>query len=148
MKLELRSQVADFLAAMETFSLETDYDLTYDPEGAHAYTWQLLGNDETAIFVNYDDDVIRGFAIVHKDKEFQKEYIGFLSKFYILPTGRKTKASRELMQEVVQWFDKSNCVYSFATATANIGQDTLFINLLKKFGYKMVGTALIRKPNE
>lgn len=140
--------IIDILNALQTWEKETDYSVTYNPEGAQQYLWLLLNDPDTAIFVNYDEDTLRGFAIVSRDKEFQNEYFGYLSKLYVLPEGRGTTAGRELMQEITEWFDENGCIVSFATPTAGIGQDRAFVNLLGKYNYNPTGEILLRKAHE
>jgi GNAT superfamily N-acetyltransferase len=132
--------IIDILQAIKDFSIETDLPVTYNPEGAQGYLWTLVNDPDTAIFVCYEEDDLLGFAIASRDSEFQYEYFGFLTKLYVLPKGRGTTAGRELLQEVVDWFDESQCVASFAVPTAGIGQDMAYINLLKKYNFSPTGS--------
>lgn len=137
--------IIDILNALQIWEKETEYPVTYNQSGAQEYLWLLVNDPDTAIFVNYDEDTLRGFAIASRDKEFQNEYFGYLTKLYVLPEGRGTSAARELMQEIVDWFDESQCIASFAVPTAGIGQDRAYVNLLRKYNYNPTGETLIRK---
>jgi hypothetical protein len=142
-------RIADVLRGLDTLGTETRLPVTYNPITAQEYLWVLFNDPDTAIFAEYHKDIFTGFAIVSKDKEFQNEYFGFLSKFYVMPKGRRvTPTGRQMMKDVTQWFDENDCVISFATATAAVGEDNMFVNLCKKYGYKHIGTALIRKQYE
>jgi len=137
-------RVSDVLTVAKTFIQESQHPVTYSPEGL-AYVWRVFNDPNSAILLNYQNDEIAGVAIVTRSTDFCAEYMGYLIKFYIMPSGRKTRAARELMQEVVQWFDTNECVTSFGSAAAGIGQDQAYINLLSKFGYKELGRAMVRE---
>lgn len=140
--------IEDFLIGVQTFISETSYPIQYNEGNAYKHTLYLLCDPSTSIILNYQDEVFAGFAIVGLDYEFQDKPFGYVSKFYVMPDARGTTAGRELVEEMVDWFDMNQCVCSFATSTANIGQDKLYINLMAKFGFQLSGTVLMRKPNE
>lgn len=140
--------IADVLSGIETFINETSYPITYNYSNAREYIWRIYNDSYSDIIVSYDkDNIFTGFAIVHTDNETHTEYFGYVAKFYVMPSARGTGAGRQLLKEVVDWFDQRNCVVSFATATAGIGQDQSFINLFQKYQYKNIGGTLIRKTN-
>ena len=148
MRLDWDYRVADLLQLAESFTKETKYPITYSPEGATEYLWRLLNDPNTSVFIDYFNDICTGGIIVYRANQFQHEYFGYVLKMYVHPKFRRTGASRRLMQEAVQWFDENDCVVSFETAIAGIGEDKLYINLLKKFGYVPEGTAFIRYRRE
>lgn len=137
--------ISDILSTAKFFIEESNYDIDYDPEGALEYMWRWFNDPNTAIFVNYQNDKFAGGVICTKSKECHKQYFGYIVKFYVLPTARGTTCGRELMQEATEWFDKNQCVHTFVTSTAQIGEDQLFINLMQKYGYSPVGKSLMRK---
>lgn len=137
-------RIADVSTAARRFIEESKYPITFDEDNNAKYLWGLFNDPESAIIVNYKDNVFAGAAILTRDTESHKEFFGYIVKFYVMPEARGTGVARELMQEVVQWFDNTDCVVSFAQATANIGQDRRFANLLKKVGYVELGSNLIR----
>jgi GNAT superfamily N-acetyltransferase len=130
------------------FIEESSYNISYNKFNTIDYLSNIINDYNSDLIVVYSDDNIAGFSIVSRSNEFHNEYFGYLIKFYILPKYRKTKAARTLIEESVIWFDEQNCVQSFATATARVGQDKLFINLLKKFGYTQETTCLVRNKYE
>jgi GNAT superfamily N-acetyltransferase len=137
-------KVEDVLTIAKSFIAEASYPISYS-EDAINYVWTLFTDPSTAIFLNYQNGKIAGGAIVQRSKGFHSEYMGYIQKFYIMPEGRKTRAARELIQEVTDWFDKSQCVVSIGSGAAGIQQNQLFINLLKKAGYESLDGAMIRK---
>lgn len=145
MKLEWDYRVTELLGITEAFISETNYPVTYSHSASTAYIWRLINDPLTAVFLHYEEDKLAGAIIVHRDNEFQQEYFGYVHKMYVLPEYRGTRTGRALLTEACQWFDDNKCILSFATATAAIGQDKLYINLLSKFGFIPNGMVLIRK---
>lgn len=138
--------ISDIAHGIHTFIEETDYPIKYNAENTSRTLWSMYNDPDTALLCDYSEDVFNGFSIIQKTNEFHNEYFGYLSKFYIMPSRRKSRAVFRLMQEAVDWFDENNCVQSFATATAGVGKDESFIKLLRKFGYVQTTTGmLIRK---
>jgi GNAT superfamily N-acetyltransferase len=139
------ARVRDFLKLAEAFISETQYPITYNETQATDYLYLLLNDPNSAVFVQYQEDKMAGLLICSRSKEFQNEYFGYVSKMYVLPEFRGTRTGRALLEDACEWFDLMDCALSFATATAAIGQDKLYINLLSKFGYVPHGTVLIRQ---
>lgn len=145
MLLQWDARVHDFLKVVEAFINESEYPITYSGKNSTEYTWALLNDPDTGVFVQYQDDKIAGMLICHRANEFHNEYFGYISKMYVMPEFRGTRTGRALLEDACEWFDLTECVLSFATATAGIGQDKLYINLLGKFGFKLHGGVLIRQ---
>ena len=139
------SRVSDFLKLAEAFIAETQYPITYNKQNSTEYLWRLINDPDAAVFVHYEGDEMAGLMICSRSNEFQNEYFGYVSKMYVLPKFRGTRTGRALLEDACEWFDLWDCTTSFATATAAIGQDKLYINLLRKFGYVPHGTVLIRQ---
>ena len=142
------ARVHDFLKLAEAFISETQYPITYSEENSKQYLWALINDPDTAVFVHYEQNEMAGLMIVSRASEFQHEYFGYVSKMYVLPKFRGTRTGRALLEDACEWFDLMNCALSFATATAAIGQDKLYINLLGKFGFVPHGTVLIRQRKQ
>jgi len=145
MRLKWEYRVSELLELVKRFNDETSYPITYSCSSATDYVWRLVNDPLTAIFLHYEGRALAGCIIVHADKEFSNEYFGYISKMYVLPEYRGTKTARSLLKEACDWFDERECVLSFATATAGVGKDRLYINLLGKFGFAVQGMVLIRK---
>jgi GNAT superfamily N-acetyltransferase len=139
------ARVHEFLKLVQAFIAETDYPITYSEKDSKEYLWSLINNPDTAVFVHYEQDEMAGMMIVTRANEFHNEYFGYISKMYVLPKFRGTRTGRALLEDACEWFDLMDCALSFGTATAAIGQDQLYINLLGKFGFVLQGTVLIRQ---
>lgn len=129
-------RITDLVEAGKTFMQESKYSLTFSEKNMLEALFCVYIDPDGALIVDYNEDVLTGFAVVQRTNECHKEYIGYLNKFYVMPDKRRTKASIRLMKIVTEWFDNKDCVYSFANAMAMIGHDEAFIKLMKKFDYK------------
>jgi len=143
------ARVHEFLELAEAFISETQYPITYSKQNSTDYLYSLINDPDSAVFVQYAQNEMAGLMICSRSKEFQNEYFGYVSKMYVLPKFRGTGIGRALLEDACEWFDLMECTLSFATATAAIGQDKLYINLLSKFGYvSHGGTVLIRQRKQ
>ncbi len=138
-------RITDICKSAELFINESSYPISYSEENSKEYLWALYNQPDIAIMAKYVGDIFCGWAIIAKEKEFHNEFFGYFMKFYVMPNARGTMVAREMIEEITNWFDKNKCVLSFATPTANIGQNKTFINLLKKFDYVYDGYSLTRK---
>ena len=139
------ARVSDFLKLVKAFIEETQYPITYNERNATDYLYRLVSDPDSAVFVQYEGEEMSGLMICGRSNEFQNEYFGYVSKMYVLPKFRGTRTGRALLEDACEWFDLLDCELSFATATAAIGQDKLYINLLSKFGFALQGGVLIRQ---
>lgn len=129
---------------LEYFCNESAYGWTFNLKNAIEEMELYCLSDEAGVFIIKADDNIAGFAFAALDSSFHSEIIGYISKFFIMPNYRRTKAGRMLSEYIILWFDDMGCAHSFATSTANIGQDKLFVNLFAKKGYSKCGFSLVR----
>ncbi len=132
------------LAIAETFVAESALGYRFDPSRAEQAFWLHMVEPSADVLVIEGDSGLAGFAIVATDDHFTAEPVGYLVKFYIRPEARGSDAGRTLTAACVDWFDGRACVDAWATATAGIGQDGAFINLLGKFGFAPAGPTLRR----
>lgn len=140
--------VNDILVIAEEYIAESQHPYSYSREASLDYIFHLINDINSAIFLIYNDkEELEGGAIAHSTIEFQEQYTGMISKFYIRKPYRGTNAGRKLMKEVTDWFDVNDCILSFSSPAANIGADQLYINLLRKFGFTNQGRALVRPLN-
>lgn len=142
------ARVNQLLELVQAFIAETQYPVTYSEQDSIDSIYALVNDQNSAVFVQYEQDEMAGFMICSRAKEFHNEYFGYISKMYVLPKFRGTRIGRALLEDACEWFDLTECVLSFGTATAAIGQDKLYINLLGKFGYVPHGTVLIRQRKQ
>lgn len=146
------SRILDVIDAGIEFMLETDIILLTNSNSIDSYKDKLLddlyivfSNSTSDIIVSYtEDNILAGFAIVHKDTLFNMSPIGILNKFYIRKSYRGTDHGRKLTQMCVDWFDSNDVVDSFATSTAGIGEGKQFENLFKKYGFAVIGACMRR----
>lgn len=139
------SRISDIAKACNIFINESDYPIKYSDTNTTETLWLMFNDFDTGLLVDYTEDTFNGFSIVSKTNEFHEEYFGYLNKFYVLPNRRNTRAAFKLIAEAVKWFDDNECVVSFATATAGIGNDKAFIKLLTKFGYTVTTTGILTR---
>ena len=128
-------RVADVVEVGKTFMNESNYNLTFSEKRMLDALYCVILDSDGDIIVDYNDNVLNGFAVLQRTDECHEEYLGYLNKFYVRPEKRLTKTSIRLMKEVTAWFDDKECVYSFANSMAMIGHDEAFIKLMEKFNY-------------
>lgn len=138
-------RISDIAKAISTFIEESDYPIQYSQHNTLMTLQNIVTDIDSDIVVDYTNDVLNGFAIVQRTDEYHEEYFGYLNKFYILPEKRITRAPFRLLGECIKWFDKQDCVVSFATATAGIGKDDAFIKLMSRFGYAPTSTGMLTR---
>lgn len=148
MQLQWDYRVTELLSLVERFNEETQYPIKYSSKNSTETIWNLINDPQGAIFLHYENDKLAGVIIVHCAAEFSHEFFGYISKMYVLPEFRGTRTGRALLAEACEWFDQKKCILSFATATAGVGQDKLYCNLLGKFGFVPQGMVLIRKGKQ
>lgn len=139
--------IEDLLIQVEEFINESDYPLSYNVQSSTQFIINLLRDPTCEIMLVYKDGVPAGFGIVGYDTEFHNERIGYVLKFYIRKFFRGTPVSRILSVTLSDWFDNNECVVSFVTSTAAIGEDQLFKNLMGKVNYTPVGEVLKRNKH-
>lgn len=136
--------ISDTLLCVEEFIKESGYELTYSYKNSIDYITGLIMDESCGGIVIYLDNEVAGFATFGYDTEFHNERFGYLMKFYVRKQYRGTTVGRKLIEEITKWFDANNCIESFATSTAAIGEDQQYVNLLSKYGYSTCGRTLKR----
>lgn len=140
--------IFDLLHGMQEFSKESTYNV-WMGKNILEDIWKVFNDPMSAFFLVYTDDgLLAGWAFCQIDDLFMDQKFGYTNKFYILPEYRGTGAGRKLAQECTDWFDQEGATYSFTTATAGVGQNKQYINLMGKFGYEPTGTILHRGRHE
>lgn len=136
----------EVLELAQEFAEEVGF--TFNAGKAHVTLLGYIQNDHGELITHYVEGALAGAALVAYEDAFQDEFCGFLFKFYVRKPYRKTTASRELAQKVVDWFDDKGCVFSEAMVTGGLTTDKLTLNLFKKFGYSEHATILRRFIDE
>jgi len=137
--------IAEIIVVFKEFIEESSWDLSFDEKSSINTLFSFITSDDCEVFYSAcKKGRVTGVATVVYDQDFCKERTGYLTKFYIRESGRKTKASRELIKTCVNWWELNDCKYSYATATASIkGQSNLFENLLSKFNFNKCGDTMV-----
>jgi GNAT superfamily N-acetyltransferase len=130
------------------FIRESEYGVSFNPQKVYDRLHQAFFDPDGDIIVAIDTDGnVVGGAVVYAYADWQDEKFGYLEKFYLHPRTRGSGIGRMIAKKCAVWFDDHDCLYSFATSTANIGSTGHFCNMMAKFGYKSVGPTLSRKKN-
>ena len=115
---------------------ESHYGLAYNKENAFKYFYDYIGYENSDILVAEKDDEIIGLVLVGKSLEFHDKPFGYIGKFWVFTSGRRTDAGRNLISHALKWAKEKDCSHLFVTATAELPEkeQQLFINLMKKSG--------------
>lgn len=135
--------IPELLMLAETFIKESQWKYTYNKERSTDAFISYI-DDPLGAAIVADDDGLHGLCLVFIGYEFFDEPCCYISKFYVRKESRGIGLGRALMRSAVKWADDNGCVDTTVTAQAHIGQDQLFINLCRKFGFREDGTALVR----
>ena len=136
------ADVPALVALAAAFVAETTLPYEFDPAAASQTFRLFLDEPTTDVLVVEGPAAVVGFAVVGFETDFTVDPIGYLMKFYIAPGGRGTGAARALAWAARAWFEAQNCVDAWATATAGVGQDPVFVNLMGKVGFAPTGPTL------
>ena len=126
---------------------ESNYGLAYNNENGFKYLYNYIKYDDSDILVAEKDDEIIGFVMMGKSFEFHDKPFGYIGKFWVFASGRRTDAGRNLISNALKWSKEQGCSHVFVTATAELPkkEQQLFINLMKKSGLVERGPVLSLK---
>lgn len=126
---------------------ESNYGLAYSNENAFKYLYNYIKYEDSDILVAEKDDEIIGFVMMGKSFEFHDKPFGYIGKFWVFASGRRTDAGRNLISNALKWAKEQGCSHVFVTATAELAgkEQKLFINLMKKSGLEERGPVLSLK---
>lgn len=96
------------------------------------------------IFLEYIGSEIAGGIIIHRIRNYCKEWVGIVSNLYVMPDCRGTGISRQLMQHSIDWFEENKCVFSKMNSGGELNEKPLE-NLIYKFGYSPDSKSYLRK---
>lgn len=134
--------------AFESMSIESNYGVTFSVRNTVNYVCNVVYSPEHKLISVYDKDVLCGVAVCARSNDLQEEYVGFVTKFYVLPRYRGTMTSRLLAAECTKWFMNNACIYSFVDSSAEIGNPGLLPNVFGKFGWEKLTNKTARKRYE
>ena len=123
---------------------ESQLDVELDYQAARDFLWLYMNDTEASLLVADQDGDLVGCVMLAEAKEFFTKPFCYVCKFWVLPTGRRTTAARQLLQAVKEWASDRQCSHIFVTATADLDarEQRLFINLMKRGGFTADGPVL------
>lgn len=140
--------VEDIRLCAREFARESGYLVNYDPKKIYDRCYGSFFDPNAGIIIaKAEDGEIMGGAFLYAVADWHVEKFGYLEKFFVRSGFRREGVGRVLAKKCAEWFDERECVYSFATATANIGETRQFENLMSKYGYQSTGPTLARKQH-
>lgn len=138
--------VNEIIEVAREFIEETAFPVTFDRSKVYDRLRDAFFSPEGGIVLAVSDEgKIAGGAILYACADYQVEKFGYMEKFFVRPSFRSQGVGRKIAKRCAEWFDEQDCLFSFATSTANIGATGLFTNLMAKFGYQSIGPTLTRK---
>ena len=136
------------LDAIEGIIEETRYELTFNREHARDHLKYYVAGTPgwAALLADADGDVVGG-VLMAESMEFHDLPLLYVTKFWVLPTGRRTRAARSLLESVIDYAKERNCTHVFITATAGLEkrEQKLFINLLPRSGFRDTGPVMLKE---
>lgn len=150
--VEARTAMLDDLPEMLALAAEFVAESAHGREGGWTFSPRVaeqtfrgaIDVSFADVLVTTDDAGISGCAVVAATRDYVEQRSGYLDKFYVRRRARGTGAARALLAEAARWFDAQRCWHAFATATAGVGADTLFVNLARREGFEVTGPTLVR----
>lgn len=109
--------------------------LTFAADNAEMALHGFIDSEQAEVFIAEVDDAPAGVLIVYWEDEFQLERIGHIGVLFAAPKYRGTGIGRKMARVAASWFDAMLCKTAFAAAAGKVGQDTLFINTVRKAGF-------------
>jgi L-amino acid N-acyltransferase YncA len=126
---------------------ETVYStLEYDPIRTRLTVTGWLSD---VFYVVRDQGKIVGFFSMFIAYSFFKKGVANVDTLYVHPDYRGTKVGRMLVEKLVEESDKNDCASIHASCASGIGDknNLLHTNLFKKFGFRELGTEVVRLNN-
>lgn len=126
------------------FEESTYADLEYDPQMAKETVISWL---QGAFVLARVDGELAGVASMYFTRTFYKQIEGDVVMFYVHPDYRGTGIGRSLAGAIDAISQKNNAAVVYTTSGSGMKNknNSTYINLFKKFGFKPLGTELIKK---
>jgi len=136
------------LDAAENIIDETSYDLTFNRDHARDHLRHYVSGTPgwIALLAETESEVVGG-VLMAESLEFHDTPLLYVTKFWVLPSGRRTRAARSLLEGVGNYAEERNCTHIFATATAGLDarEQRLFVNLLTRSGFRDTGPVMMKE---
>lgn len=133
-----------FSILKEYASETTEFKRTFDYEIAKENLLEILHSTNQVLLFKEENGKLQAIAILSCFHQFVKEKFGSIDIFYIRPEYRGKGIARDLLQSCLDWFKTRKCDKIVTFSLGKIGKDQLFINLLKKYGFREEATVLIK----
>lgn len=119
-------------------------DLEYDPVSARKYARHWMDHE---CVIEKDGEQIIGVAHAEYFRTYFTKDEASIEIFYVDPNYRKTSASRELLNALLTRLELRDVCIIHANCASGVEGDnnTLFVNLFKKYGFEILGTNLTKK---
>jgi len=119
-------------------------NMTYSHEGTKAVVTEWLNGGFS--FLAMDGERIIGFAQMTLMKTFYEEAEADVEMFYVMPEYRGMGISRMLVDNIVKNAEANNCAIIYTGCLSGIDEknNALYTNLWSKFGFKELGTVMIK----
>lgn len=129
---------------VEDANAESRFVGDVDVENARDYLRDFIIYDDRKIVVADDEGEVIGALILALSHEFWTQPLCYVIKFWVLPEGRRTNTARLLLDYIFEYAEENNCLAVYATATAELEdrEQKLFVNLLKRNGFKECGPTM------
>ena len=146
-RLAVVEDILDLIDGTREGNAESGYGLAYNKDNAFKYLYDYIADDDCDVLVAERDGAVIGFAMLGQSFEFHDKSFCYIGKFWVFLAGRRTDAGRKLLESALAWAKEKDCSYVFVTATAELHkkEQTLFINLMKKYGLAERGPVLSLK---
>lgn len=127
------------------FSESVYKNMTYSADNTRRIIESWLPN--CAIIVK-DGDKAVGFASMVLQHSFFEEPEADVEMFFILPEYRGTGVARALCKFMIETAEANGAKLIFSSCLSGIDgkNNSLYINLWRKFGFEILGTVLVRSP--
>jgi len=100
-----------------------------------------LHYDDYVVFAAMDGDKVCGVAIIVRGRSFFEGYEGDIDFFYIREEDRGSGSSRALVEACAEYADEHlTILYGGCATFLGKQNNTLYVNLYKKFGFKELGS--------
>jgi len=148
-RLATLDDLEELLEIADNFISETEYDIVYSRKHSANHYSQYISIPQADIILAVEDRIV-GVVLIGASSEFQEQPFCYIAKFFVHPEGRRTPAARLLNDAIKIWAKFHDCSHIFVTATAGLNdrEQRLFINLMKKAGYKEQGPCMILGVND
>jgi len=129
---------------VEDANAESRFVGQVDIESAREYLREFIIYDDREIVVADDNGEVIGAIILAVSKEFWTQPLCYVIKFWVLPEGRRTNAARLLLDYIFEYAQDHDCLAVYSTATAELEdrEQRLFVNLLKRNGFRDCGPTM------